>query len=148
VEPDERDWNRALRSWFFRRDFADRPAYLAVDEETLAAIARESGFEVVDATKSLSRVVQYRVSDRAPLGWWVREAARWRGVGSESDPPFLSVLAIAVLAATIVDEVNDRSYYRRLNGLLGLPGHMMPRDFDSDIEGYSGGCIEVQSDYG
>ncbi len=134
VEPDERAWNRALRSWFFRADFAGRPAYLAVDEETLAAIARESRLDVADATKSLSSVVQYRVSPRAPFGWWVREAARWRRAGSKSDPPFLSVLAITVLAATIVDEVNDRSYYRRLDTLLGLPGHMMPRDFDSDIQ--------------
>lgn len=134
VEPDERAWNRVLRYWFFRADFADRPAYLAVDEETLAAMARESRFDVADATKSLSRVVQYWVSPRAPLGRWVREAARWRRACSESDPPFLSVLAITVLAATIVDNVNDHSYYRRLNALLGLPGNMMPRDFDSDIQ--------------
>ena len=131
---DARAWNRALRSWFFRPDLAGRPAYLAVDEETLSAIARECDLDVADATASLSDAVRYRVSSHAPLRWWVNEAVRWRSAGSESDPPFLTVLAITVLAATIVDQVNDRSYYRRLNGLLGLPGNIMPRDFDSDIQ--------------
>ena len=131
---DARAWNRALRSWFFRPDLAGRPAYLAVDEETLSAIARECDLDVADATASLSDAVRYRVSPHAPLRWWVNEAVRWRSAGSQSDPPFLTVLAITVLAATIVDQVNDRSYYRRLNSLLGLPGSNMPRDFDSDIQ--------------
>jgi hypothetical protein len=134
VEPDERAWNQALRAWFFRDDLARRPAYLAVDEETLAAVAREFHLDVADATDSLCRVVRCRVSPRSPLGWWVNEAVRWRGAGSAADPPFLAVLAVTVLAATIVDEVNDHAYYRRLNSLLGLPGNRMPRDFDSDIQ--------------
>jgi hypothetical protein len=132
--PDERAWNHALRCWFFRPEVAGRPVYFAVDEETLTAIAVESGFDVPDATESLSRVVQYRVSPREPLGWWVRDAVRWRRAGSTGDPPFLSVLAITVLAATTVDDVNDRRYYRRLNTSLGLSGNSMPRDFDSDIQ--------------
>ena len=134
VPADERAWNRALRCWFFRADLAGRPAYLAVDEETLKAIAQEFHFDVPDATESLSRVVRSRVSPLTPLGWWVSEAIRWKRAGSSSDPPFLTVLAITVLAATIVDEINDRRYYRRLNSLIGLPGNMMPRYFDSDIQ--------------
>jgi hypothetical protein len=134
VQPDDRAWNRALRFWFFRPDLAGRPAYLAVDAETLMAIADEFHFDVPNATESLSRVVQYRVSASAPLGWWVDEAIRWRRAGSRPDPPFLTVLAVTVLAATIVDEINDRRYYRRLNSLLGLPGSTMPRYFDSDIQ--------------
>src|SRR5262249_20879085 len=131
---DERAWNQALRSWFYRPDLAGRPAYLAVDEETLATIARERHLDVADATESLVQVVRYRVSPRMPLGWWIDEAARWRHAGSKEDPPFLTVLAITVLAGTIVDEVNDRSYYRPLNRLLDLPGTSMPRYFDSDIQ--------------
>jgi len=134
VVPDERAWSEALRSWFFRPDLAGRSAYLAVDEETLTAIAREQCFDVLDATQSLCRVVRYRVSPRSPLGWWVSEAIRWRAAGSESGPPFLSVLALTVLAATIDDGANDRRYYRRMNKLLGLPGDTMPRDFYSDIQ--------------
>ena len=78
VEPDESAWNSALRAWFFREDLAGRPSYLAVDEETLAAIAREHDFAVSDPTESLRRVVQYRVTPRAPLRWWVNKASRWR----------------------------------------------------------------------
>lgn len=134
MEPDERAWNHALRSWFFRADLAGRSVYLAVDEETLTAIAAERGFFAVDPAESLSRAVRYRVFARAPLRPWVAEATQWRRTGYESDPPFLAVLAVTVLAATIIDDVNDRSYYRRLNGLLGLNGAAMPRDFDNDIQ--------------
>jgi len=134
MEPDEPAWNHALRSWFFRPDLAGRSAYLAVDDETLTAIASEWGFSTADPADSLSRAVRYRVSARAPLRPWVTEATQWRRTGCESDPPFLGVLAVSVLAATIIDDVNDRSYYRRLNGLLGLNGAAMPRDFDSDIQ--------------
>ena len=123
-----------MRSWFFRPDLAGRGAYLAVDEETLAAIAAEWNFQVVDPTESLSRAIQHRVSERAPLRSWLHEASQWKALGSETDPPFLSVLAVTVLAATIVDQVNDRSYYRRLNVLLHLHGTAMPRDFYSDIQ--------------
>lgn len=134
MNPDERAWNRALRAWFFRPDLAGRGAYLAVDEETLAAIANEWGFQAADPTESLSQAIHHRVSAQAPLHSWVSEASQWRRTGSESDPPFLAVLAVTVLAATILDEVNDRSYYRRLNSLLGLQGAAMPRDFDNDIQ--------------
>lgn len=134
VDLAEGAWNRALRSWFFRADLAGRPAYLAVDQETLAAIARDFDVDVADATESLSRAVRYRATPSSPLGWWVNEAVRWKLSGYKSDPPFLSVLAVTVLAATIVDDVNDRSYYRRLNALLGLPGTKMPRFFDSDVQ--------------
>jgi hypothetical protein len=134
MEPDEPAWSHVLRSWFFRPDLAGRSAYLAVDQETLSAIAAEWGFTSSDPAESLSRAVRYRVSAGAPLSPWVAEAIQWRRTGCESDPPFLAVLAVTVLAATIVDDVNDRSYYRRLNGLLGLNGAAMPRDFDSDIQ--------------
>lgn len=134
MQADEPAWNRALRSWFFRPDLAGRPAYLAVDQETLTAIARKDGLATGDAAQALSDAVRNRVSPEAPLRPWVNEAIRWRSAGRASDPPFLTVLAITVLAATIVDRVNDRSYYGPLNRLLGLPGNVMPRDFDNDIQ--------------
>ena len=134
VNLDESGWNRALRSWFFRPDLAGRPAYLAVDEESLTEIGREWAPEVADATESLCHAVRRRVDSDAPLGWWINTAVRWKLTGYQSDPPFLSILAVTVLAATIVDDVNDRSYYRRLNALLGLPGVTMPRYFDSDVQ--------------
>jgi hypothetical protein len=134
VDLTESDWNRALRSWFFRPDLAGRPAYLAVDEESLAAIAQEFGPGIADGPGSLLRAVRSRINSYAPLEWWTRRAVQWRLGGWQSDPPFLSILSVTVLAATIVDDVNDRSYYRRLNDLLAAPGVGMPRYFDSDIQ--------------
>jgi hypothetical protein len=130
----ESEWNHALRSWFFRPDLAGRPAYLAVDEDVLTKIADELSAEVPDATESLTHAVRSRVDSDAPLGWWIKAAVRWKLSGCQSDPPFLSILAVSVLAATIVDDVNDRKYYRRLNALLGLAGVSMPRYFDSDVQ--------------
>jgi hypothetical protein len=134
VEANEGAWNQALLSWFFRPDLAGRGVYLSVDEETLGQIADEWGFDGQDPTASLSQVVRHRVSNKSPLSSWTSEASRWRYTDSESGPPFLAILALTVLAATINDQINDRSYYRRLNALLGLPGAGMPRDFDCDIQ--------------
>jgi hypothetical protein len=134
VDVSEHAWNQALRAWFYRPDLAERPAYLAVDEETLTTIAKESGFDWTNAKESLCRAARYHVSPDSPLDWWVQSAVRWKFAGYKADPPFLSILAITVLAATIVDDVHDRSYYRRLNQLLGLDGHKMPRYFDSDVQ--------------
>jgi hypothetical protein len=134
MQPDERAWNSALRAWFYRPDLAGRGAYLAVDEEILTAIAAEKRVPAVDATQSLCEAVRYRVSSQEPLRAWTAEAARWRGFGGHSDPPFLGILAVTVLAATIEDGVTDRSYYRRLNDLLHLPGNSMPRYFDNDVQ--------------
>lgn len=127
-------WNQALASWFFREDFAGRPAFLCVDEETLDSIGRDSGITDGDALDSLTCAVQPRVRNSSPLESWIHDSSGWRRSGFVGPPPFLSVLAITVLAATMLGDLNDRSYYARLNDLLGLPGRGMPRYFDSDIQ--------------
>lgn len=127
-------WNLALAGWFFREEFAGRRAFLCVDEETLDSIGRDSGITDGDALDSLTRAVQPRVRNSSPLESWIHDSSGWRRSGFVGPPPFLSVLAITVLAATMLGDPNDRSYYPRLNDLLGLPGRGMPRYFDSDIQ--------------
>jgi hypothetical protein len=127
-------WNAALAGWFFRGEFAGRPVFLCVDEETLEVVGRESGIAASYALRSLTAAVQPRVRCTAPLDSWVRDAAMWRRSGFTGPPPFVSVLAVTVLAATLAGRPNDRSYYPQLNELLGLPGHGMPRYFDSDVQ--------------
>lgn len=127
-------WNAALAGWFFREDFADRQVFLCVDEETLGTIGRESGIAQEGALDSLIRAVRARVRTSAPLESWISASSEWRRSGFAGAPPFVSVLAITVLAATMLGDPHDRSYYPRLNGLLGLPGPAMPRYFDSDIQ--------------
>lgn len=127
-------WNAALSGWFFREEFAGRPAFLCVDEDTLQLVGRESGIAPVDALESLTTAVRPRVQERAPLETWTRAASGWRSSGFAGDPPFLSVLAITVLAGTMIGDSFDHSYYRRLNEMLGIAGAKMPKDFDSDIQ--------------
>lgn len=127
-------WNVALAGWFFREDFAGRPVFLCVDEETLAAVGRESGTAPDNALDSLTHAVRAGVRANAPLESWIAASSAWRRSGFVGPPPFLSVLAVTVLAATMLGDPNDRSYYLRLNGLLGVAGRAMPRYFDSDIQ--------------
>jgi hypothetical protein len=130
---EDASWNAALAERFYRQEFANRPVFLCVDEETLAAIGRDAGL-LSDDAKALACVVRRRVRDRAPLDAWTHDAVVWRRSGFVGPPPFLSVLAVTVLAATTRGAATDRAYYTRLNGLLGLAGRGMPRDFDSDIQ--------------
>lgn len=127
-------WNAALAGWFFRREFAGRPVFLCVDQETLASVGRESGIARDDAMGSLTRAVRARVRTSAPLESWIQVAIGWRRSGFAGAPPFLSVLATTVLAATMVGAEDGGAYYPQLNNLLGLAGRGMPRDFDSDIQ--------------
>jgi hypothetical protein len=148
VPSGEAEWNAALAARFYREEFTDRPVFLCVDEETLAAVAREEesaqerlpgDHAVNDATQdsaaeALVRAVRSRVRIREPLSAWTQDSVTWRRSGYRGPPPFLSVLAVTVLAATRVSTRNDRGYYVRLNDMLGLSGPGMPRDFDSDIQ--------------
>lgn len=127
-------WNKALAGWFFGQHLAGRPVFLCVDEETLEVVGRESGIVASGAVESLSRAVRSRVRSGSPLDSWVRDATTWRQSGFVGPPPFVAVLAVTVLAATMLGNPNDHSYYRKLNDLLGLSGYRMPRDFDSDIQ--------------
>ena len=127
-------WNAALAGRFFREEFANRPVFLCVDEETLVAMSRDAGLADGDAAQSLARAVQRRVRAGAPLDAWTHDALLWRQSGFLGPPPFLSVLAVTVLVATTRGTRNDRAYYTRLNDLLGVAGRGMPRYFDSDIQ--------------
>jgi len=76
------------------------------------------------------------VHGEPPLRWWVEAGFGWRKAGHPGEPPFVAMLAITVLAATLSDEVaNIRSYYRTLRSLLRLaPGVDAPKEFDSDVQ--------------
>src|SRR5664279_1139837 len=94
-------WNAALAGWFFPEDFAGRPVFLCVDEETLATVGRESGIAPDNALDSLTHAVRAGVRAHAPLESWIAASSAWRRSGFVGPPPFLSVLAVTVLAATM-----------------------------------------------
>lgn len=94
-------WNAALAGRFYRKEFANRPVFLCVDEETLATIGRDEGLAGDDAAQVLARAVRQRVHANDPLDAWTHDALVWRRSGFTGPPPFLSVLAVTVLAATM-----------------------------------------------
>jgi hypothetical protein len=143
VVADDAAWSAALAGRFYREEFADRPVFLCVDEETLAVLAQDEGIVsggTADgeagqaAARALARSVRSRVRASEPLAAWTQDAVAWRRSGYAGPPPFLALLAVTVLAATTIGGRSDRGYYSRLNDLLGLPGRGMPRYFDSDIQ--------------
>lgn len=143
VVADDAAWSAALAGRFYREEFADRPVFLCVDEETLADLANDAALIADDparadageaAVQALAQAVRPRVRASGPLSAWTQGALAWRRSGYAGPPPFLSLLALTVLAATTVGGRSDRGYYSRLNDLLGLPGRGMPRYFDSDIQ--------------
>src|SRR4051794_39537093 len=131
VVTEDAAWSAALAERFYREEYANRPAFLCVDEESLAELAQDERLMNADnmseaeigaaAVQALARAVKTRVRASAPLEPWTQDAMAWRRSGHTGPPPFLSVLAITVLAATTVSGRNRGSYYGRLNDLLGLP---------------------------
>lgn len=129
-------WNRALTSAFFRPGMANRPVYLCIDRSVLAHVAADNGLPTTEPVESLTDAVCRHVHGEPPLRWWVEAGFGWRKAGHPGKPPFVAMLAITVLAATLSDEVaNIRSYYRTLRSLLRLaPGVDAPKEFDSDVQ--------------
>ena len=119
-------WNRAIASWFFGPERSGRPAYLAVDDEQLAAIAASIG-EQCDPASALATAVQSgitRIGD-SMFRKFSQSRWAWREKGAQGDPPYLGLLALCVLAASRMasDEnsgVHGNDYYVQLNTLLAL----------------------------
>jgi len=128
-------WNRALCDHFYHARLAGRPAYFYVDRETIESIAKQNhlappgrGFE------TLTYLVYSQITS-APLMPWVHAASAWKKSGYVGSPPFLTALAVTVLAANDVDLGGTKnSYYPQLRALLKLPRTGgMPKDFDNDV---------------
>ena len=117
VVADDAAWSAALAGRFYREEFADRPVFLCGDEETLADLAHDEGL-VMDgpaesdagqaAVQALAWAVQPRVRASEPLAAWTQDALAWRRSGYAGPPPFQSIMAVTVFAATTIGGRNDR----------------------------------------
>ena len=122
-------WTTELEHHFLQERAGD-PIVLCVDSDTLAIMTGGDGEEAAEA---LTRCVASEVMPgyqfwRAAM--WCR---RWALEDKQSAPPSLPLLAVAVLAASMMDRAADvgaHNYYRRLRELLdpsddqpGMPGN-------------------------
>lgn len=134
----ESAWNTALRAHFYNPAMSQRPTYLCIDDQVLDQIARENRMEFrCGAAQALIDTVRQNVRLRRPTSYWYEQAVAWKTRGYAGNPPFLTILAIAVLSVTRNDlTTGTRSYYKTLRYLLGLPETPpgCPEDFDSDTQ--------------
>lgn len=133
-------WNGALSAHFYHPEQAGRPAYLCVDRETLVEVAQQQRLTAAsDPLVSLLDAVRGKVRFTNPTDHWFRSMSAWRRAGFNGPPPFLSILAVTVLAVTTDGQSETTStgtYYQNLRTLLALPQEPggEPAGFGSDIQ--------------
>ena len=127
-------WSNELDRYFLREP-ADHPIVLSVDAETLADLTGQDGNEVAAA---LAESVRSGVMPGYRFGAIAERCSSWADGDRQSAPPSLPLLAVTVLAASMMNrsaEVGAHNYYRRLRQLLdpsdNLPG--MPGDYGATI---------------
>jgi hypothetical protein len=116
-------WNCAIAEWFFGYEQAGRPAYLAVDDEELHELATKWGLDNGPPAASLADAVGAEISRGGGLAYITRATRKWRRDGASGDPPYLSLLALCVLAGSRMAAdpsvgIAAHAYYPHLNLLL------------------------------
>ena len=150
-------WTAELDRHFLHQP-AGHPIVLCVDAETLADLTGQDGEEVAAA---LARCVRSEVMPDYRFGTIAARCASWADGDRQSAPPSLPLLAVTVLAASMMDrsaEIGAHNYYRRLRQLLapsddrrGRPGdygatipklwRQLETWLNDELDGYRGTLI-------
>lgn len=145
-------WTKALRLHFFVEANAGVPVTFFVDADVLAELA---GMEDSSAAEArLATVVRPKLLPE-PSGDVFRRVVddswSWRLKHPEDDPPFLPVLAVAVLAAAHMARTEDwaaHNYYKPLREILRLAGSSgMPAGYDAAMQSLWGHLTWWLNDY-
>jgi hypothetical protein len=144
-------WTKALRDHFFVETNSGIPVTFFVDPDVLAEL---SGLDPSGAEARLATVVRPRLLPEASGDVFSRvvdDSWSWRLKHPERDPPFLPVLAVAVLAAAHMARTQDwaaHNYYRPLREILRLPGSTgMPAGYDAAMQSLWGHLTWWLNDY-
>lgn len=132
-------WTKALRDHFFTEANAAIPVTFFVDDDVLAEVAGIT--DPLAARAGLANAVRPRLLPESTgdiFGRVVDESWAWRLKHPESNPPFLPVLALAVLAAAHMARTEHwaaHNYYGPLREVLRLPrGRGMPVGYDGAMQ--------------
>ncbi|MFI5845608.1 hypothetical protein ACIA8K_38480 [Catenuloplanes sp. NPDC051500] len=109
------EWNSRLFEDVIDRGDPNRGLYLYVDRDLLAKL---SGLSPEQAVEDFCRAFQVGIGD-FPFRRGAESATTWRRRGFPGNPPFVSDLAMTVLAVT--EDPIGKGVYARQNALLGLP---------------------------
>lgn len=113
-------WQSRLSDAFFSRNQSDSPVIMFLDEDELARICPESS-DPVESLRSAVVAELRQTAGPAVLDHIHRRMARWRAGLQELPPPCLPLLAITVVAGSLMQNDGNFSasaYYPRLVGLL------------------------------
>jgi len=120
-------WNAAIAEVAFSPAHADRPVYLDLDEDNLAAIAERVGCADPNPEERLGQVVRKTLALPPKPGPMFRlhttRLQTWARTSRLDPPPVLAVLAAFVLAAEAMEKgggMAPHNYYGRLQDVLGL----------------------------
>lgn len=140
----ESDWNNAIGAWFFNPAARGRPVYLSLDDETLEAIAHQSGWSTPDPVHDFEAALRVHISPNSasPFHPWRTRTEAWQRAprpNRSEFPPFIALLGATVLAASRMGAVEKVAglppYYKPLREILGLQPVTggMPPGYDTDI---------------
>jgi hypothetical protein len=145
-------WTRALRAHFFVEANAEIPVTYFVDADVLADVAGITDPSAAEA--SLASVLRPKLLPESSGDVFRRvvdDSWAWKLKYPERDPPFLPVLAVAVLAAAHMARTEDwaaHNYYKPLREILRLPGGTgMPAGYDGAMQSLWGHLTWWLNDY-
>ena len=123
-------WNEAVRDRFFSGQFANRPVYLDVEDQTLADLSNRAGGhdDPRDAfRKAVADTLNLGVPGKSVFFPQTHRLRAWRRDGRRETPPFLAMLAFLVRAAEEMrgsGTMRSNNYMGRLASLLDIDtGH-------------------------
>jgi len=122
-------WNSAIEAYFFRGRYANKPVYLDLEEQSLAAIAEMAGDSASAFVEAVSPTLALPPNDDTVFGAHLQRAKAWVSSGRIGIPPFLALLAFFSLVAERMrtdSKFSASNYYGRLCSMLGLPGDAGP----------------------
>lgn len=107
-----KEWNDALVRRFFNESNDGKRIFLAVDEDLIVELAGPEGkADFISSVRAEAGASICRKAARA------REA--WRASGAQGIPPYVSYLALLVLAASSEGDYQNEGFQKRLHRLLG-----------------------------
>lgn len=130
-------WQQKLTNAFFSPGDTETPVIIFLDEDELARICPEAS----DATESLRAAVASELRQTTGPGVLDhvhRRMAKWRRGSQELPPPCLPLLALTVIAGSLMQNdgnFSSSAYYPRLVGLLaGRNNHLAARGLKSHFD--------------
>lgn len=130
------EWNDALLAWFVFARPRER-VYLRADDAELERLNAEQRLGLDSPSGDLVKAVQAEVYGDGSLRWLRRRGEEWRRRASPDEaPPWLGVLAVAVLVVSRETERGSLAFYEPFSQALGLRERMSPDDYEESVFGW------------